>query len=146
MKYFEIFQETDSKIIGTYPQVKNLRIDFQKARASQWGIISQWKTEDDIPDLHNFLFQQRAKLTDILSNNFVQISSGLLISEKGKQVLEQFKINGTFYSAIVYKNEKEYQYYLLRFGDIISKISFKKSEFIEYNINTLCRLPSFRTL
>lgn len=35
MQYFRITQETDFEIIGHYPQVKELKIGFHEARASQ---------------------------------------------------------------------------------------------------------------
>ena len=86
MKYYEIIIHADLPVTGKYPQVKDLKVDFHEARASQWGIISQWKSEDDIPDLNNFIFQKGSKLTDIVTNNFVNISSGVFISENTKSV------------------------------------------------------------
>jgi hypothetical protein len=140
MKYFKITQNTDSKIIGKYPQVKDLKINFHEARASQWGKIDEWKSDDDIPDLNNFLLHPKSKLTDCLSNNFVFETSGLIMSSKCKQILDSFSVNGKFYTATVYKSDEEiyYDYYFLHYEmSSISKINFKKSSFIEYNISTL---------
>ncbi len=133
MEYFILTQNTDSKIIGKYPQVKELRIDFHAAKASQWGIISQWKSEDDIPDLNNFLLQTKSKLTDCLSTNFVTENYGLFISQKCKEVFNQFTINGSFYPSTIYEFDKKQAYVFLWYEyGAKSKIDCKASVFIEY--------------
>ncbi|MEO4005034.1 hypothetical protein [Flavobacterium sp. CAU 1735] len=134
MKYFEICQETDSKIIGRYPQVKELKIDFHKARASQWGIISQWKTDDDIPDLNNFVLHYNSRLSDCVSSSFVITTSGLFVSEKGHQVLESFKINGSFYPMTIFRRGIPHPYRFLWYeSGGKSKIDWENSDFIAFN-------------
>ena len=136
MKYFKITQNTDSKIIGNYPQVKDLKINFHEARASQWGKIDEWKSDDDIPDLNNFLLQPKSKLTDLISNSFVIVSDGLFISEKGKRVFENFKVNGNLYNATIYELEKKIPYDFLWYEyGAKSKIDCKASVFVEYESN-----------
>lgn len=138
MKYFKITQNTDSKIIGKYPQVKDLKIDFHKARASQWGKIDEWKSDDDIPDLNNFLLQPKSKLTDLISNSFIIVSDGLFISQESKEVFNQFIINGNFYPSTIYKLDEKILYYFLKYEyGGLSNMIWEESEFIEYNINTL---------
>lgn len=133
MKYYEIIIHADLSVTGKYPQVKDLKIDFHQARASQWGIISQWKSESDIPDLNNFIFQKGSKLTDIVTNNFVNISSGVFISEKTKSVFDSFTVNGSFYPISIYELDKKHQYNFLwyEYGGKNS-IDYKASVFIEY--------------
>ncbi|WP_347070156.1 hypothetical protein [Flavobacterium sp. WV_118_3] len=134
MKYFKIYQETDSKVIGKYPQVKELKIDFHQARASQWGIISQWKTEDDIPDLNNFVLHHNSRLSDCVSNNFVITSSGLFISEKCYQVFESFKVNGNFYPMTIFRRGTPHQYRFLCYEiEETSSIDWEHSDFIAFN-------------
>lgn len=133
MKYFEIIINADLPVTGKYPQVKGLKINFHEARASQWGIIRQWKSEDDIPDLNNFLFQKGSKLTDIVTNNFVNINSGIFISEKAKSVFDSFRINGTIYPVSIYEQDKKHSYNFLWYeigGK--SKTDWKASVFMEY--------------
>ncbi|MEO4005018.1 hypothetical protein [Flavobacterium sp. CAU 1735] len=138
MKYFKIIQNTDSKIIGKYPQVKDLKINFHEARASQWGKIDEWKSDDDIPDLNNFLLQTKSKFTDLISNSFIIVSDGIFISERCKEIFEKFKVNGNFYNATIYKLDEKLSYCFLKYEyGGLSNIIWEKSEFIEYNINTL---------
>lgn len=138
MKYFKITQNTDSKIIGKYPQVKDLKISFHEARASQWGKIDEWKSDDDIPDLNNFLLQPKSKLTDLISNSFVIVSDGLFISQESKEVFNQFIINGSFYPSTIYKLDEKFSYHFLKYEyGGLSNMIWEESEFIEYNINTL---------
>lgn len=133
MKYFELIIDADLPITGNYPQVKDLKIGFHEARASQWGKISEWKSDDDIPDLNNFLFQGGSKLTDIVTNNFVNITSGIFISEKAKAVFDSFIINGNFYPISIYERDKKHGYNFLRYEyGAKSKIDVKASVFIEY--------------
>ncbi|MFC7348473.1 hypothetical protein ACFQO9_17275 [Chryseobacterium zhengzhouense] len=134
MKYYKVTQETNSEIIGRYPQLKGLKISFNEARASQWGKISQWKSEDDIPDLNNFLLQTKSKLTDNLSSEFVIMASGLFLSEKGRLVFEKFKFNGDFYSASVFYGEDRYEYNFLWYETGgTSNIEWKETIFSEYS-------------
>lgn len=136
MKYFEIIIHADLPITGKYPQVKDLKINFHEARASQWGVISQWKTDDDIPDLNNFTFQKGSKLTDLVTNNFVNITSGIFISEKAKSVFDSFTVNGNFYPISIYELDKKHTYSFLWYENgSISKIDYKASVFIEYQSN-----------
>nr|WP_322624223.1 hypothetical protein [uncultured Flavobacterium sp.] len=139
MQYFVIKQETEFDIIGTYPQIKELTIKPQAARIGQWGKISKWQSDEDIPDLNSFKLNHLSKLTDSLSNNFVVISSGLLISQKARLVLEQFKVNGSFHNAIVHrhlpatKTKEEYPYNLLWYEyDGRSQINWTETVFAEY--------------
>ncbi|WP_210150141.1 hypothetical protein [Chryseobacterium scophthalmum] len=134
MKYYEIIIHADLPVTGKYPQVKDLKINFHEARASQWGIISQWKSEDDIPDLNNFVFQKGFKLTDIVTNNFVNISSGIFISEKAKSVFDSFIVNGNFYPISIYESDKKHKYNFLWYEyGAKNKIDYKESIFIEYD-------------
>lgn len=138
MQYFKITQNTDSKIIGKYPQVKDLKINFHEARASQWGKIDEWKTEDDLPDLNNFILHNNSRLSDCISNNYVSTTDGLFISEKCHQILESFRINGSFHPMTIFRRETPHQYSFLWYEyGAKSKIDFNKSIFIEFNINTL---------
>lgn len=134
MKYFEIIQETDSKIIGKYPQVKELKIDFHKARASQWGKIRSWQTDDDIPDLNNFVLHYNSKLSDCVSNNYVVSANGLFISDKCHQIFESFKINGSCYPMTIFRRGTPHPYTFLWYeigGK--SKINWNDSYFIEFS-------------
>lgn len=133
MEYFKVRDETDHKIIGSHPQVQDLRIDFHKARASQWGKISTWTTKGDIPNLKNFVLDSKSKLTDVLSNNYVHSVNGLILSQRSREVLEGFKINGSFHPASVYekKIKKDYQFLWYELNGK-SAINFLKSTFAEY--------------
>lgn len=134
MKYYCITQETDSKIIGRYPQVKELKIPFHEARASQWAKIDDWKTEDDVPELHHFALHYNSRLSDLVSNNFVIVSDGLFISEKCRQVLGSFKINGNLHPMTIFRKGTPHAYSFIWYEyGAKSKIDFKGSTFIEYN-------------
>lgn len=134
MKYFEIIINADLPVTGKYPQVKDLKINFHEARASQWAKINEWQKNDDLPDLDNFVFQKGSKLTDIVTNSFVNITSGIFISEKTKSVFNSFIINGNFYPITIYELDKKHGYNFLWYeigGK--SKINWKNSVFIEFN-------------
>lgn len=134
MKYYEIIIHSDLEVTGKYPQVKDLKINFHEAKASQWGKIREWKTDNDIPDLNNFVFQKNSKLTDIVTNNFVNITSGIFISKKAKSVFDSFNINGNFYPISIYELDKKHDYNFLWYeigGK--SQMNWKDSIFIEFN-------------
>lgn len=133
MKYFILTQNTNDDIIGKYPQVKDLKINFHEARASQWAKITQWKTDGDVPDLNNFILQTKSKFTDCLSSGFVVENHGLLISQRCKEIFEKFKVNGDFYNATIYRLDEKRSYNFLWYkSGAKSKINIKASVFIEY--------------
>lgn len=133
MKYYEIIIHADLPVTGKYPQVKDLKINFHEARALQWGKIRVWKSESDIPDLNNFIFQKGSKLTDIVTNNFVNITSGIFISEKTKSVFNLFTVNGNFYPISIYELDEKRSYNFLWYeSGAKSKIDCQASVFIEY--------------
>ncbi|MFC7348467.1 hypothetical protein ACFQO9_17245 [Chryseobacterium zhengzhouense] len=133
MKYFTLTQNTNEDIIGKYPQVKDLKINFHEARASQWAKITQWKTNEDVPDLNNFILQTKSKFTDCLSSGFVVENHGLFLSQRCKEIFEKFKINGNFYDAIVWGLDEKRSYDFLWYeSGAKSKIDCKKSLFVEY--------------
>jgi len=134
MQYYKIHQETDQAIIGKYPQLNELRIKPLDARIRQWGIISKWQTDDDVPELHQFNLGYHSKLTDSLTSDFATCQYGLFLSEKGKEVFEKFNTNGKFYPATVYQRDVPHPYYFLKyeFGGR-SHINWEKSTFIEYH-------------
>ena len=137
MQYYKIHQETDQAIIGKYPQLKELRIKPLDARIRQWGIISKWQTDDDVPELHQFNLGYHSKLTDSLTSDFATVQHGLFLSEKARNVFGQLNINGKFYPGTVYKNNVPHPYYFLWYEmSALTKIDFGRSEFIEHNINT----------
>jgi hypothetical protein len=133
MKYFQVIQETDNKIIGRHPQLKDLKIDFHKAKASQWAKVDSWKSEEDLPDLNQFLLNPKSKLTDSMSNNFILVSSGMIISKKLREIFEKFRIYGEVKTATIHAGKIKHEYYLqwYEYGTI-SKINWNISKFIEF--------------
>jgi hypothetical protein len=133
MKYFQIKQETEYKIIGKYPQFKDLKIGFHEARGEQWAEVDKWKDESDLPDLDQFLLHPKSKLTDNMSSNFIITCSGLIISKKFYEILQRFRINGQFKSATIHICKAKHENYLLWYEyGAESKINWKDSKFIEY--------------
>jgi hypothetical protein len=65
------------------------------------------------PDLDQFILNPRSKLTDSVSSSFILAVSGLIISKKFYEILNEFNVNGRFKSATIYSGKKKYEYYLL---------------------------------
>ena len=98
------------------------------------GKISAWQTEADVPERHHFVVHCNSRLSDLVSNNFVIVSGGLFISEKCRQVLEPFTINGHCHPMTVFRDGTPHAYSFLWYEyGANSKIDFKGSTFIEYN-------------
>lgn len=134
MKYYEVQQNHNIDVIGCCPQVKELRIDFHKAKASQWGFISDWKSDDEIPDLNNFLFESKAKPTDLIDNTFMINPCGILVSERCASVFDKYLINGTKHPASIYHKTKKLPYFFYWFEyRSHSKINWSKTKFREVN-------------
>ena len=95
MNYFNLRTSTELDIIGWYPQVMDLK-QYQPSDFEKFGYLSQL-ADTDLPDLHQFLLNDGAVLTDSLHNTFFSTINGFLISRKARHVFEQFESAGIGY-------------------------------------------------
>lgn len=86
---------------------------------------------DFTPNLHSFVLNRTAKLTDIVSAAVIS-GCGFLVSEKVKSIVERFEtIPVKFYQAKLIHRQKSYDYYWMHLvsHDFSQLIDYPRSEF-----------------
>lgn len=129
VKYFELRPETDLKIIGKSPQIQTVE-DFTKEKNELFSSLSSEYFPEAIPDFNSFSFENAAKITDLVSNRFIHFGIGILVNERLKSIIEQFRCENTrFYEANLKKGRKSYLYNFMYLLDSTEFIDFSKSSF-----------------
>ncbi len=134
MKYFILRNETDSRIIGKYPQVEELKVDFQKARGDQFAEINNWDENTELPDFDHFLLKKGAKLTDAINSSFVSIMSGMILSQKAYEIIVNYKLALVeSRPAKVYFLGQSHRYCFVWYKAAFDLIDYKNSKFYTYS-------------
>ena len=123
--------------IGTiYPQIQKMKEGYNYKSYNSVHALSRKTTEfpDFIPDLDHFVLSNRTGLSDMLSTSVIN-TGGFLISEKFKNVIENFKIiPHKFYEAkVLYKKSIFPYYWFHAIGNMYSFVDYKKSKFFIYH-------------
>ena len=120
-----------------FPQIQKMKIgyDFNTHDSVHALAKARNKFPTFLPNLNAFLLHSNAKLTDLISSSFTTGTSGILISEKLKHIIEQHKIvSHNFYPAtVIFKKEEFRNYYWMHIvSDITSNVDYNKSTFYIY--------------
>lgn len=132
MQWYSISLSKDEKIIGTFPQTDGMGPAYNlKGPNSVWNLPNLRKPDFE-PDFDCFRLDKKSKLTDVISTAIIN-ACGFIISDKLKNIFDEFKLPPHIYYAIkiLHKNEIISNYYWLHFTDDNTKdIDFSNSEFI----------------
>lgn len=129
IKYFHLTIETDRKKIGEYPQVDIVK-NITKDKLNSFSNLSVEYFPDDPPDLNYFCFKREAKETDLISNGYIDLSKGLVINERLKSIIDQYKlINVQYYIANIKRDQKIHPYFYLHILESSEFIGFPQSTF-----------------
>lgn len=133
MKYFSINNSLNSKILGHYPQVKDIKQNCDVWDEPKFIEHVHFKKIDFEPITANAILNPKSKLTDLISVTGMGFTKKLLVSGKLKEILKHNKNNGLqFYpSDLIYKNEIINDYWILNSFEIdMSFINIEKSNFV----------------
>ncbi|MBK8875579.1 MAG: hypothetical protein IPN13_17345 [Bacteroidetes bacterium] len=127
MKYYRISNSTGKETGRTYPQLHCLTQPYAHS-------MSSWEFPGFTPIL-NFELNKTAKLTDVLSQSSIG-ATGLLINDKVKDILNQFKLMGhKYYDAniVIPKSGEKLSYYWLHLchTELALQLDYSKSVFYE---------------
>ena len=91
MKYYQISHTTDTQFVGSFEQVKKLTITVDKAVNDQFDALKLSRAEflDNLPPLDKFVLEKKALVTDVISNWFLSMNVGFIVSNKCKKLLEE---------------------------------------------------------
>lgn len=133
MEYYKLSEACDTKATGReYPQVQEMiSSKYQEGPDSIYNLTHK-DFPSFTPNLQGLKLHSRAKASDFIS--CIYCSSGYLINEKVKGILERFCLpEHRFYPATLHKWLKKYRnyYWLYYTHSLISYINFDKSQFYD---------------
>lgn len=136
MSYYILKPATDTPETGSqYPQVQKMAPGYDyKASNSVHALSREFeKFPEYEPNLDYFIVHGKAKLSDLLS--VAVIHGGFLVSERFKNVLEQFNLAPhKFYPAKVQFRKQFHQYYWMHIiSDLTDQVDYPKSTFFVYH-------------
>jgi len=130
-KYYTVDIEINRKIMGDcYPQIETIEpIDIAESLTS-WNF-----PESNI--LFEVILHKNAKITDVLSN-FQTNSSGLMVSKRLKEILDNFKLMEHKYYPVKIKGHNEI-YYWLHLSDmqLSYNLDYNHSSFYQTKYNSI---------
>lgn len=129
--HYWLIPSTGKDIGGVSSQIKEMSRGYNlNADNSVWKIPILRKIDFN-PNLNSFVLNYNSKLTDIIFDIGLLPSSGFLLTNKVKIILEKFNLpKHTFYPATIIHREKIYEYYWIQISEELSNfISYEKSTF-----------------
>ncbi|MFT3678677.1 MAG: hypothetical protein QM791_00305 [Ferruginibacter sp.] len=141
-KLFAIKTSTDNSKIGkVFPQTDGMGNNYNLRKPNSVWEIKNYSQLDFLPDLDYFKISNSAKMTDFISTGLIS-ACGFLISEKAKNIFNQYQISShVYYKARVKHKMTFYEnYFWLHFTENDDSIvDFSKSKFVLTE-----PLPAFR--
>lgn len=154
MKYFAIESSLNEKLMGKIPQVKEFKHNCNIDEESNFIDNFIFEKIEIQPILSNVVLFANAKQTDLIDTlGDVGFKFGYLISDKFKQILDQFNCYGFqfFKTYVIQENEKLNDYWVINKYDFPHQfIDFKKTVFLlndrDVNRNLISEPISFRSI
>lgn len=133
MNYYKLSFSCNTKDTGSvYPQVQKMNDSYDyKGKNSVYALSRCHDSFPDFePNLDGFILHGKAKLTDFISNGIIS-STGVLLSEKAKNILETSHLQGCkFYNAKILYKESIIDYFWMHFiSNVRISVNYKKSGF-----------------
>ncbi|WP_296151644.1 DUF1629 domain-containing protein [uncultured Flavobacterium sp.] len=133
MKYFSINNSLNPKVLGHYPQVKEIKQNCDVWNEPKFIEHVNFEKIDFEPITANAILHPKSKLTDLISVTGMGFTRKLLISGLLKTILENNRGTGLqfFQSNLIYKNEEIEHYWILNSFEIdMNLIDIQKSNFV----------------
>ncbi|MFY7743081.1 MAG: imm11 family protein [Flavobacterium sp.] len=145
MSFFIINKSLDKKVLGHYPQIKDIHHNCHIWDEPKFIEHIYFTKVDFEPITSNAYLHSKAKQTDLIAATGMGFTLKLLLSGKLKSILEKYKLNGLqfFKSPIIQNNECNDDYWVLNFYiSNMDYVDFQKSEIYltENSFNMIERL------
>lgn len=133
MKYYCIENSLNRKILGHYPQVKDIRQNCDVWDEPRFIEHVHFKKIDFEPITANAILYPSSKLTDLISVTGMGFTRKLLVSDKLKGIIRETRSSGLdFYpSPLIHKNELINSYWVLNSFEIdMEFVDIEKSKVV----------------
>ena len=128
MSYFQLAFEDDVHEVGAYPQISEVLASYDTSSSKAFTQLKYDQKPEGQIDLSGFVFDSRAKVTDVLSCWMLFSSEGLFVNEKVKKLLNGFALkNCQYLEAIIHKGAELYNYQFLFVMHALNLVDFKAS-------------------
>lgn len=130
MKFYFIRNSENKKIMGNYPQVKEIKYNCNVWDEPTFIEHIEFKKIDFEPITANAILYSNSKVTDLINVTGMGFTRKLLVSHKLKEIIEKRTKTGLqfFKSAIIHKNIVIEDYWILNAYKLnMNCIDFKKS-------------------
>lgn len=133
MKYYYIRNSLNKKVIGHYPQVKEVKYNCHVWNDPLFIDRFHFVKITVQPIVANAIIYAKAKLTDLIDSSSMGFTSKLLISDKLKSILESKRATGMqFFKSSVFRDGNEFEkFWVLHTYEFnMEYINFSKSKII----------------
>ncbi len=134
MLYSRLYNSSDKKEIGQFPQIKMAIGDFDINSNTYIGNETYYLKEINYsPNLPTLILDKNSKLTDLISVSFIGLSEGLIISNKLKCIIKNIGSNFQLFPIKINQGDILHcDYYYLRISNIsYNYIDFNETKFLE---------------
>jgi len=131
MSYYVIRESSDTKKLGHYPQIKEIKHNCHVWDEPRFIEHHELVEIDFEPIISNAVLYSKTNLTDLISGGGMGFTKKLLVSEKLKKLLmNQSKIKLQFFeSPLIQNSQYIYKYFILNVTNAnMEYIDFKNSE------------------
>lgn len=142
MRYFFINNSINPKVLGHYPQVKDIKQNCDVWDEPRFIEHTHFTKIDFEPITANAVLHTKSKLTDLISVTGMGFTRKLLMSETLKTILEANRKTGLqfFKSSVIYDGFVIEDYWILNIYEVdMQFIDFSKSDIYrtEYTVNKI---------
>lgn len=133
MKYFSINNSLNPKVLGHYPQVKDIKQNCHVWDEPRFIEHTHFTKIDFEPITANAVLHPKSKLTDLISATGMGFTRKLLMSETLKTILEANRKTGLqfFKSSVIYNGFVIEDYWILNVYEIdMNFVDVEKSNFV----------------
>jgi hypothetical protein len=133
MNFFSISNSLNPKVLGHYPQVKEIKQNCNVWNEPKFIEHINFERVSFNPITANAVLYSSSKLTDLISISGMGFTRKLLLSGRLKKILERNSVGGLqfFQSNLIYKNEEINDYWILNSFDInMHFIDIQSSNFV----------------
>lgn len=130
MNYYVIRPSLDKKVIGHYPQVKEIKDNCHVWDEPKFVEHLHFEKADFEPITSNAVLYSKSKITDLIDVVGMGFTKKLLISGKLKKIIQEYVDNGVqfFQSGIYHKDNYIDDYWIMNVFNINMKaIDYKRS-------------------
>lgn len=132
LQYYRLRASQEEKAKGIHAQIRGTVSGLKRPQVEYFQQLSNETFPDQLQHVQDLKLEPGARLTDVLSMNYLKEKTGLFVSGDMKKVLDDHMLhNAKFFDVTVVKGKEKYPYYFLYVLRAPDLIDYERSTFIE---------------